>query len=261
VSKSVVIQGEPLAVQIFEAIGKKKGDVLLVHGFTGSKEDFSEIGPLIANDGYRVITFDNRGQHESSHTKRVDGYSMPSLGRDVLELSKFLELNKPHLLGHSFGGLIAQQAVNMESKAWSSLTLMCSGPGGRADWLNEPQFENLNNETKAKIWKSVLEPDRLGNSRFELLKKRWIESDANSTMIYRDHLREQASLIGGIARSAVSFHVIYGENDDAWPIEEQNNMARNLSARLTILPGCGHCPNEENPELLTRELLDFWERE
>ncbi len=257
-SKSVVIQGEPLAIQIFEAIGEKKGDVLLVHGFTGSKEDFSEIGPLIANDGYRVITFDNRGQHESSHTKRPDGYSMSSLGRDVLELSKLLELKKPHLLGHSFGGLIAQQAVKLESKAWSSLTLLCSGPGGIGDWLNDPQFDNLNNETKAEIWKKVLEPDRIQSPRLHLLKKRWIESDAYSTMVYRDHLRTQASIVLDIFNTRIRTHVIYGENDDAWPIEDQNKMAHDLNARLTVLSGCGHCPNEEEPELLAHELLDFW---
>ena len=257
-SKSVVIQGEPLAIQIFEALGEKKGDVLLVYGFTGSKEDFSEIGPLIANDGYRVITFDNRGQHESSHTKRPDGYSMSSLGRDVLELSKQLELKKPHLLGHSFGGLIAQQAVKLESKAWSSLTLLCSGPGGIADWLNDPQFENLTNETKGEIWEKHLEQDRVGNIKYELWKKRWLASDANSTMTYRDHLIKQPSLIASIAKLGITSHVIYGENDDAWPIEDQNKMAIELKAKMTVLPNCGHCPNEDNPALLARELIDFW---
>lgn len=256
-SQLVEIQGEPLAVQIYEP-SERRADVLLIHGFTGSKEDFSEIGPLIARAGYRVVTFDNRGQNESSHTKRLDGYSMSSLGRDVVEISEYFELNKPHLLGHSFGGLIAQQAVKLNPRSWSSLTLMCSGPGGRGTWLDDPQFQNLNNDTKAEIWERLLEQDRIGNAKFDLWKRRWLASDADSTMEYRDHLRKQPSIVGEIAKFGIRSHVIYGENDDAWPLEEQNVMAEELGATLSVLPNCGHCPNEENPELLARELLRFW---
>ena len=254
----IEVQGETLAALLFEPVGSYKADVVLVHGFTGSKEDFSDVAPIIANSGFRVLTFDNRGQHESSYTKRADGYSMLSLGRDVVEISQHFRLRRPHLLGHSFGGLIAQQATKLRPDNWSSLTLMCSGPGGREDWLGDPQFRNLNNETKGEIWEKVLEQDRIGSVKFELWKKRWLASDAISTMAYRDHLLTQESLIAEIAKLGIAAHVIYGENDDAWPLEEQNIMAFELGAKLTVLPGCGHCPNEENPNLLARELINFW---
>ena len=118
----VEIQDEVLAAVLFEPIATYKADVVLVHGFTGSKEDFSEVAPLIAKSGFRVLTFDNRGQNESSHSKRADAYSMPSLGKDVNEISRHFKLQKPHLLGHSFGGLIAQQATTQSPESWSSLT-------------------------------------------------------------------------------------------------------------------------------------------
>lgn len=255
----VEIQGEPLSVQIFDA-GNSKADVLLIHGFTGSKEDFSEIGPLISDAGFRVLTFDNRGQHESSHTKREDGYSMPSLARDAIELAGHFKMKNPHLLGHSFGGLIAQHAVVLAPTIWSSLTLLCSGPSGRSDWLDEPQFNDLNNSNKVEIWEKVLAPERRENPRFDLLKKRWIESDADATMIYRNHLLGQHSLIPTIATTGISAHVIYGENDDAWPIEEQNLMARDLTAKISVLPECGHSPNIDNPKLLTNALVEFWKQ-
>ena len=254
----VEIQGENLAAKLFEPRGVYRADVVLVHGFTGSKEDFFDVAPLLADSGFRVLTFDNRGQHQSSHSKRNDGYSMPSLGKDVVEISQSFQLKRPHLLGHSFGGLIAQQAIILSPHNWSSLTLLCSGPGGRSDWLEDPQFINLNNNTKSEIWEQVLEKDRLNNSKFELLKSRWLLSDADSTMIYRDHLRKQPSLISQIASLGISSHVVYGENDDAWPLSEQNAMATELNAELTVLPDSGHCPNEENPALLAGELVRFW---
>lgn len=69
----VDIQGEKLAAEIYEPT-VRIADVVLVHGFTGSKEDFNLIGPLLADQGYRVLTFDNRGQHESAQSKREDTY-------------------------------------------------------------------------------------------------------------------------------------------------------------------------------------------
>ncbi|MBU3692259.1 MAG: alpha/beta hydrolase [Candidatus Nanopelagicaceae bacterium] len=162
------VQGETLAANLYGPVGAPKADVVLVHGFTGSKEDFSELAPLLTKVGFRVLTFDNRGQHESAHTKRADGYSMASLGRDVIEIAKFFELKQPHLLGHSFGGLIAQQATKQTPEFWSSVTFMCSGPGGRKNWFDDPQFKNLNNETKAEIWESILKIKRLGDPKFDL---------------------------------------------------------------------------------------------
>ena len=253
----VEIQGEPLAVVLYEP-EEAKADVVLVHGFTGSKEDFTEVAGHLVRHGYRVLTFDNRGQHESGYSRRSDGYSMESLGRDVDELSRHFQLRKPHLLGHSFGGLIAQQAVFQSPETWSSVTFFCSGPGGRSTWLQEPQFADLSNETKVEVWETILAPDRLASPRFELLKKRWIASDAESTLIYRGHLINQPSLISLIADAKIPAHVVYGENDDAWPLEEQNQMARDLQATLTVLPGCGHCPNEDNPTLTAEALARFW---
>ena len=257
--EDVLVQGEPLATFIYQP-HEPQSDIVLVHGFTGSKEDFSFIGPLIAERGFRVLTFDNRGQHESGHSKRSDAYSLPSLGRDVIELSRHFKLQKPHLLGHSFGGLVAQQAVALDAQQWKSLTLMCSGPRGHSNWLEDAQFKNLTNETKEEVWEKILAPERLSNPRFELLRKRWIASDATSTMAYRDHLRNEKSLIPEIAKELLLAHVIYGENDDAWPLEEQNQMARDLNALLSVLPGCGHCPNEDNPKITAEALIGFWKR-
>ena len=253
----VSIQGEPLATIMYQpevAIS----DVVLVHGFTGSKEDFIDLSFLLAQKGHRVLTFDNRGQHESGHTTRPDGYSMRSLGQDVIELVNMFELKKPHLMGHSFGGLISQQAAFLTPNLFSSLTLFCSGPGGRPSWFDFPQFAGLSNENKHEKWEKTSSIEDRANPKYPLRKKRWLASDAVSTLEYREHLRSFASLISEIKGLGISSHVVYGENDDVWPLDEQREMARVLGAELTVLAGCGHCPNEENPTLTADALSQFW---
>ncbi len=129
-TRSFEIQGEPWQSSCTNR--PSTGDALLVHGYTGSKEDFAEIGPLLAAHGYRVVAFDNRGQHESAHSHREDAYTIPSLAGDAIALADHFALERPHLLGHSFGELVAQRAVVMAPSRWTSLTLFCTGPHGRS---------------------------------------------------------------------------------------------------------------------------------
>lgn len=152
----ISVQGEPLSTVVYQP-EIVESDVVLIHGFTGSKEDFSEISILLAHEGHRVLTFDNRGQYESGYTERSDGYSIHSLARDIVELVQKLDFEKPHLVGHSFGGLISQQAAYVAPNQWSSLTLLCSGPGGKKSWFGEPHFENLTNENKIEKWEKYLD--------------------------------------------------------------------------------------------------------
>ena len=254
----VDIQGEKLAVEIYEP-KDRIADVVLVHGFTGSKEDFNLIGPLLADQGYRVLTFDNRGQHESAHSKRADAYIAESLARDVIEIRRQLDLKKPHLFGHSFGGLIAQRTLVDSPHDWASLTIFCSGPGAIPDKPDLPvTIGILESMSMQESWDTFKEAtDRL-LPRYELYKKRWTSSDPRSTKTMAHYLLDAKPLISEIVASKVPVHVIYGENDDAWPLAMQDQMAAELSAKLTIIDGAGHCPNEDKPEETAAVLANFW---
>jgi len=94
--------------------------------------------------------------------------------------------------------------------------------------------------------------------RYELYKKRWTASDPHSTRTMALHLLQAQSLIDRLAAIALPVHVIYGENDDAWPLAAQDQMARDLSAPCTIIKNAGHCPNEDQPEETARVLANFW---
>ena len=254
----VDIQGEKLAVELYEPKARI-ADVVLVHGFTGSKEDFNELGPLLAEMGYRVLTFDNRGQHESSHSKREDAYQIQSLARDVIEISQHYGFEKPHLLGHSFGGLVSQRAAVDAPDYWKSLTLFCTGP----HWIpDKPDLDAtihiLETMTMEDSWNKYKEETDKLLPRYELYKKRWKASDPESTKRMAHHLQDTQALTQEIIATKIPVHVVYGENDDAWPMPMQDQMAKDLSAPRTIIKDAGHCPNEDQPEETVKVLTSFW---
>ncbi len=74
--------------------------IVMLHGWSQSAEQFKYQIPAFA-EHYRVIAVDLRGHGESE--KVSFGYRISRLSKDLQELIGALQLEKPHLLGHSMG--------------------------------------------------------------------------------------------------------------------------------------------------------------
>ena len=254
----VEIQGEPIAVQVFEP-DRHRDDAVLIHGFTGSKEDFAEISTRLAADGYRVVTFDNRGQHESPHSERPGAYTIASLAQDAIALADQFGLAKPHLLGHSFGGLVAQRATVMGPDRWASLTLLCTGPHGRPEAIDLANtIDTLSERSMQEAWDLERDEAARGDPRYEFLKRRWMSSDPRSVITHARHLLSEPSIVSAVRDTEVASLVVYGATDDAWPLAMQDSMASDLGAPVVVIPDAGHNPNRDRPEYTARVLSDFW---
>ncbi|MEO0011574.1 MAG: hypothetical protein RIQ39_1163, partial [Actinomycetota bacterium] len=67
------------------------------------------------------------------------------------------------------------------------------------------------------------------------------------------------SVIPQVVATKIPSHVIYGESDDAWPLAMQDQMAKDLSAPVSVIKDAGHCPNEDQPESTVAAIADFWD--
>jgi pimeloyl-ACP methyl ester carboxylesterase len=95
--------GSGINVQILNPDGKEA--IILLHGMFGNMAQlYLTIAPFIARQ-YKVVLFDLKSQGRSD---RVDtGYSLQIFAEELMELADELALTKVHLLGYSFGALIA----------------------------------------------------------------------------------------------------------------------------------------------------------
>ena len=251
-------QGQ-LAIAIYEP-DYYKGDVILVHGFTGSKEDFDYIAPLLSARGYRVFAPDLRAQHESPFAADASGYSLQAFAQDIIDIAKHYQLDRPHLFGHSYGGASSQRAVAAAPDLFQSLTLFCSGPSA----MPRPRFstmlkEKLEGKTMQEAWDGFAEEMYESHPRKELMKKRWLANDPLALTTMSQEISTFDSVIPAVAATKIAAHIVYGENDDAWPLEMQDQMATDLSAPVTVIKDAGHCPNEDQPEATAKVLADFWD--
>ena len=109
---TVEIPGGPLA--LLDTGPGPRGTVLLVPGFTGSKEDFRLLLLPLAEAGFRAVAIDQRGQHDSAGPDDEAAYSTEVLAADLLQVAKALGDGPVHRVGHSFGGLVGRRAVRQE---------------------------------------------------------------------------------------------------------------------------------------------------
>jgi pimeloyl-ACP methyl ester carboxylesterase len=257
-TEKVSIRGGDLAVRVYEP-AVHKADAILIHGYTGSKEDFALIGPQLAEMGYRVVTSDNRGQFESDHSADAENYKILSLAQDHLALAQHFGLQKPHLFGHSFGGLVAQRAAVEYPDEWSSLTIFCSGPHGMPEWTPlAADIEYLGDHSMADLWEANGESQKPGNETGSLKQRRWFASDKNSIITHARHLMFEPSVVERVKSTRLPVQVIRGANDDAWPHDLQAQMATDLGTDIKIIADAGHCPNEDQPIETANRVAGFW---
>jgi len=254
---------------------------LLIPGYTGSKEDFLPVlGPL-ARAGRRVIAIDMRGQYESPAAADADGYGLPALAADVAMIVDTLGghdaaarpgAQQVHLLGHSFGGLVARELLLARAAQIGSLTLMSSGPGAltgpRAAVLRavlaelEPAVPGgLAAEVK-RLWDTQLGPaavaDGVPAEIIDFLRTRMLCSCPTGLWSMGHGLLCCPDRTPALAALGGPLLVVYGENDDAWAPSIQDDMAQRLGAQRVCIPGAAHSPAVEAPETVASTLTTFW---
>ncbi len=242
---------------------------LLVPGFTGSKEDFLPLLPLLADAGHPVVALDLRGQYESGGPDDEAPYRIGALGADVAALTRRLWAGRPvHLLGHSFGGLVCRRALLEHRAAARSLVLVGSGPaaldGQRAALLRLlrpvlleqglPALYEASEALAAQDPQVAAAPPQVR----EFLRRRFLANSPTGLLVMSDALLHEPDLVGALAALGLPTMVLHGEGDDAWPPPVQRHMAERLGARYEIVPDALHSPAVEAPETTAQMLLEFW---
>jgi pimeloyl-ACP methyl ester carboxylesterase len=253
---------------------------LLVPGYTGSKEDFLAVIGQLADRGRRVVAIDMRGQYETPGPAQDDGFSPKALGADIAAVLE--AVGARHLLGHSYGGLVVREALLGAQVAVGSLTLMSSGPsaltGPRADELSgllavlgaadgpAPDPAELQARIEG-LWRDYLEPQAVTagvqGPIIAFLAKRMLSNDPNGLVLMARHLLSAPDRTAELARLArldrTPVLVLYGEDDNSWSPDAQEEMARRLGARRVCIPGAEHSPAVEAPATTAAALTQFWD--
>ena len=91
----------------------------------------------------------------------------------------------------------------------------------------------------------------------EFLKARLLGSSVVGLLTTADELITAADRVEDLKAVGLPLLVMYGEGDDAWLPDVQDEMAARLGAPVIVIPDAMHSPAAENPALTAQVLRDF----
>ncbi|GGM80310.1 hydrolase [Longimycelium tulufanense] len=253
----------------YERIGSGP-PLVLVHGISHRRQAWYPVLDRLV-DHREVILVDLPGHGESPPLEPDPGGDIvATLEKPLLELLERLQLDRPHIAGNSLGGRVALEAA---SRGWVR-SATCLSPAGF--WVTDRGF--LYTRTMFRAWV------RLGKI-VNPLAPRMSRSGIGRTMMYLPFLgkpwrldpdlalgdfrafRAAEPAIRWILPRAFPFHqpippnlpvtIAWGTRDLTLPPYQARVAQRQLpNARHITLPGCGHVPMNDAPDLVAKILLE-----
>lgn len=239
--------------------------LLLVHGFTGAKEDFADFLDGFADRGWHVVAPDLRGHGASEAPDDEDAYSLEEMAADVLALADELGWDRFDLLGHSMGGMVAQVVALQTPERLRSLVLMDTGHGpveGLDPALVALAVEVVRSEGVERLIELAAElgpagrprspsevrvrEERVGYIDFGDRKMRAAAPAMYAAMAPRLH--EAADRLDALRSLPVRTLVVVGAEDDGFVGPSERLAEAIPGAVLEVVDDAAHSPQFENPD-------------
>lgn len=275
VPQRIQIYGSDVCYWVYNP--KKTDVIVMIHGFRGTHHGLENIIKNLPD--FKIIIPDLPGFGKSTpmagQQHDIAGYS-----NFVQEFIKKVAPNKPILLGHSFGSIVASNAAATTPDLISKLILVnaIATPA-----LKGPR-QIFTQITIAYYWLGKILPNKIGTA---LLSSKAITLGSSIVMaktknkklrsqIHQSHLKhfsqfKNREVLGqafnaSISHTATDFAaniaaptlLIAGEIDDIAPAKGQYTLEKTLpNARLVIIPKVGHLIHHEAPQRAAKAIQDF----
>lgn len=245
--------------------------VVMLHGVGGGREawgdSISGTGSALAEAGFTAIAVDLPGYGDSA---AIEPYEMAGLAAAVAALIESLHVGRCALVGHSMGGMVAQELMALAPERVQALVLSGTSPAfGRPDgaWQAEFLAQRLAPLDAGSGMAAMAPGLALGmaspTAPHDAVARAAVLMSAVPEATYRRALQaivgfNRRELLGDLRLPVLC---LAGEHDrNAPPTVMRQMAARIVGAEYLCLPGVGHLANMEAPGPFNRALVDFLRR-
>jgi pimeloyl-ACP methyl ester carboxylesterase len=243
-------------------------DLLLIAGTASTRAIWSLVRPELARS-FRTIAFDNRDSCESTIASQQ--YGIHDLARDALAVLEAAGSARAHVLGHSMGGVVAQELALSHGSRIASLTLVSTW--GRGDAYSRNVMELMSSLTAGIVEDRTLLAAILfagagtttlrNESLFDMVDAAMALGPLapRSGLLRQWHLGSSVDTLARLGKLIAPVHVMWGDEDRLLPpwFSEQL-VAAMPHAHATPMPACGHLPMVVAPEAFTQAVTAFLSR-
>lgn len=277
----------------YRIVGEKeepgKLPLLCLHGGPGACHDYLESLDAMADTGRRVIYYDQLGCGNSHlDESKPEMWTVELFVEEVNVVRKAFGLERIHLLGQSWGGMLAMEYMLTQPKGIASLTI-ASSPASMIQWVEEAN--RLREELPPEVQNALLKHEAAGTTNTEEYQQAMVEFYnryvcrvvPNPEFVQRSFAKlAQWPEVYNTMNGPSEFHVIgtlkawsviprlgeiqaptlvtSGRFDEATPLIAETVRSGIPGAEGVIFENSGHLAHAEEPERYMKVLGDFISR-
>ncbi len=261
--------------------------LIVLHGGPGMAHNYVRNIAELAATGRTVIHYDQLGCGNSTHLpdQPADFWTPQLFVDEFTNLVEHLGLTEYHLLGQSWGGMLAAEIAVRRPKGLRSLAI-CNSPASMELWSQAAK--ELRSELPEDVQRTLTDHEEAGTvddpaylAAAEVFYRRHVcrldptpqdfrESEgqmvAEPTVYHTMNGPNEFHVIGTLRHWNIidRLHaveaptlVFAGEYDEATPLTWQPFVDKIRDAQTHIFPGASHCVNLEHPEGFRAVIADF----
>ncbi len=236
--------------------GAGERTIILMHGWGCDHTTLASIERVALQCGYRVINIDFPGFGQSQEPPQVWGVEDYTLMLE--DFIAALEVARPTLLGHSFGGRVGILYSSRHDDVEALILVDAAGIKPR---------RSLNYYRKVYTFKAIKRLMYLVYGRDEAEKRLDARRAKAGSSDYASASPMMRRILSRVVNEDLTDRLplikaptllIWGENDTATPIADARKMERMIpGAGLVSFPGCGHYSFLDNPVQFAAVLRSF----
>jgi len=225
--------------------------LVLVHGFLGSSEMWTlQIDFFKRN--FRVLVPALPGFGKSNKVKSCN--SIECMAKSILTTLEKKKIERFYLLGHSMGGMIAQEMVKLAGE--KILKLICYGTGPRG---NIPgRFETID------VSREKLKINGLKDTAYRIAKTWFLEEEKAKYFYLCEEAGKQTSIeatdnglvamkswdgVKNLKNIKNETLIVWGDQDKAYNFNQIETLKDNIpNSDLKVIKGCSHNVHLERPD-------------
>ncbi|GAB3915049.1 amino acid amidase [Microlunatus endophyticus] len=160
---TVPFRGHETWYRVTGDLGGDRTPLVVLHGGPGAAHNYTLMMANLAADGRAVIHYDQLGCGESTHLPDVpaDFWTVDLFVEELRTLVDHLGIDSFHLLGQSWGGMLAPEVVLSDSSGIRSLTI-CDSPASMELWLRAAN--ELRDQLPADVQQTLLRHEQAGTT-------------------------------------------------------------------------------------------------
>ena len=225
--------------------------LLLLHGLTGSSQDWIHAGRDVLAEHFELIAVDARGHGRSSNPRRT--LTHRQCASDTVALLDQLGLERCKAIGMSFGGNILLHVATQYPERIDAMVTVSATPYFPA---------------QARAIMAALPPEAQTTEAWDQMRARHELGDEQIRALFehqhalKDSYDDMNLTPPELARIRARTLIVQGDRDPLYPVELSVEMYRAIpNAELAVVPNAGHGPIFlQQAEAFTRTAVEFLKR-